>query len=189
MSGVENIQKDCIKCAMCRVWLNKTYFINTKGRQLKCCSDCRLKQKDLRQKNKCEHGIQYYACKDCGGSSICGHDKQRFKCKICTPLGYLQQVVYSRIRATLKQKQTKTLSDYLGCSIADFKIHIEKQFSPDMNWDNHGTYWDIDHIVPIKYNNPSLNDMIDRFNYTNTQPLEKELNRLKGSRYIRRPFI
>jgi hypothetical protein len=52
-----------------------------------------------------------------------------------------------------------------------------------MSWENHGE-WEIDHIVPIKYNNPSLKEIIVRLHYTNTQSLWKEENMAKGNRYV-----
>lgn len=36
----------------------------------------------------------------------------------------------------------------LGCSIEDFKSYIEHQFLPEMNWQNHGKIWEIDHVRP-----------------------------------------
>ena len=29
--------------------------------------------------------------------------------------------------------------------------HIESQFSKNMNWDNYGEYWHIDHIIPVSH--------------------------------------
>jgi len=53
-----------------------------------------------------------------------------------------------------------------------------------MSWDNYGTDWQIDHIIPIKYDNPSLEDVIERLHYTNTQPLHATENMAKGNRYV-----
>ena len=53
-----------------------------------------------------------------------------------------------------------------------------------MNWDNYGNEWHIDHIVPVKYSKPSLEDIIDRLHYRNTQPLWASENISKGNRYI-----
>ena len=48
----------------------------------------------------------------------------------------------------------------------------------------YGSVWDIDHIVPLKYENPTLEEIIERLHYTNTQPLWKRDNIVKGNRYI-----
>ena len=53
----------------------------------------------------------------------------------------------------------------------------------DMSWDNHGD-WHIDHIIPLKYDNPTLEQTIQRLHYTNTQPLWATENISKGNRYV-----
>jgi len=57
--------------------------------------------------------------------------------------------------------------EYVGCTIEEFKAHIEAQFKEGMSWDNHGK-WHIDHIIPLKYNNPTIEETIERLHYTNT---------------------
>ena len=37
---------------------------------------------------------------------------------------------------------------YVGCTVAQLRKHIERQFAPGMTWENHGS-WHIDHIVPL----------------------------------------
>jgi len=54
-----------------------------------------------------------------------------------------------------------------------------------MGWDNQGTYWQIDHILPIA--SFDLNDeeeLYKCFHYTNTQPMEALENRLKGDKIL-----
>ena len=53
-----------------------------------------------------------------------------------------------------------------------------------MSWENYGSEWHIDHIVPLKYDNPTLEQTIERLHYTNTQPLWATENISKGNRYI-----
>ena len=53
-----------------------------------------------------------------------------------------------------------------------------------MNWANYGSYWEIDHIVPVFYKKPSTEQVIERLHYSNLQPLSKVNNRSKGNRYI-----
>ena len=74
----------------------------------------------------------------------------------------------------------------LGCSVEDFKDHITAQLRDGMTWENFGQ-WHIDHIVPLKYGTPTLEDTIERLHYTNTQPLWAADNMSKGSRYVGRP--
>jgi hypothetical protein len=37
---------------------------------------------------------------------------------------------------------------YVGCTAAQLRKHLERQFAPGMTWQNHGE-WHIDHVVPL----------------------------------------
>ncbi len=52
-----------------------------------------------------------------------------------------------------------------------------------MTWDNYGK-WEIDHFIPLKFETPTLEEIVERLHYKNTQPLWKEENMKKGNRYI-----
>lgn len=81
-------------------------------------------------------------------------------------------------------KSEKTFG-LLGCSPKEWKKHLEDQFSPEMNWNNYGTYWEVDHIVPVgMFDLTDLNQQKKAFHYTNTQPLEWKKNRQKGCRWV-----
>ena len=73
---------------------------------------------------------------------------------------------------------------YLKCTKEEFKTHIENQFKKGMSWANYGTHWHIDHIIPIKYNKPSIDEIIARLHYKNTQPMLAKENLRKSNRYI-----
>lgn len=70
---------------------------------------------------------------------------------------------------------------FLGCSLKDLKIHLEKQFIGGMNWSNYGrTGWHIDHIKPCsKYDLTKLKNQKECFHYTNLQPLWAKDNLMK----------
>lgn len=60
-----------------------------------------------------------------------------------------------RIACELRQKTWESLilgkdhADLLGCSAADLRRHIERQFHGGMNWKNYATLWEIDHIAAV----------------------------------------
>ncbi len=83
----------------------------------------------------------------------------------------------------MKDNKEKKSIEYLGCTIEEFKQHIEEQFKEGMSWDNHGE-WHIDHITPLKYGNPTLEEVVERLHYTNTQPLWAAENIAKGNKYV-----
>lgn len=132
----------------------------------------------------CEHDKRRSKCKLCGGGSICEHQKVKSACNICDPNGYLSGIIRSRVYAALQSEKTNHSIEYLGCTIEEFRDHIEQQFTQEMSWSNHGSLWHIDHIIPLKYGNPTIEQVIERLRYTNTQPMLASENIAKGNRFI-----
>jgi hypothetical protein len=60
--------------------------------------------------------------------------------------------------------------EYLGCTIEEFIAHIEGEFKEGMTWENYGE-WQIDHIKPLGVKGLTEEEIIERFEFTNTQPL------------------
>lgn len=85
----------------------------------------------------------------------------------------IKDSVQSIINYHIKKKTTTTIK-YLGCSIQEYIIYLESQFLPEMNWENYGIYWEIDHIIPLSKGGS--------FYYTNTQPLTVTENRKKSNK-------
>jgi hypothetical protein len=76
--------------------------------------------------------------------------------------------------------KTNSIFKYLGCSVEEFKIYLEKQFDKNMNWENYGKYWEIDHINPIEtFNFTNETEIYRCWNYQNLQPLTISENRTK----------
>jgi hypothetical protein len=80
-------------------------------------------------------------------------------------------------------KKTSKTVEILGCSIEDFKKHLEDQFEPWMNWKNHGKFngsfnhgWDLDHIIPIA-TAITEEDILKLNHFTNFKPLCSKVNR------------
>jgi len=88
----------------------------------------------------------------------------------------LKEFLRSRMHAALKAKRvtkTERSIELLGCTIEEFRTHIEKQWLPGMTWENH-TYkgWHIDHIKPVNtFDFTDLEQQKQCFHYTNLRPL------------------
>jgi hypothetical protein len=104
------------------------------------------------------------------------YQKQRLQ---TDPMFKLIRNCRNRVRIALKTNKSKSTLEYIKCSIDFLHQHIQNQFDSEMTWDNMGTYWELDHIFPIMYDNPSDEDIIFRLGWYNLQPLKKELNRCK----------
>jgi hypothetical protein len=97
----------------------------------------------------------------------------------------LTRGIRSLILASLKNQFTeKSLrtQEILGCSFEEFKIYLENQFDENMNWDNQGSYWHMDHIKPISLAE-TKEEVYELNHYTNFQPLYWVDNLSKGNSY------
>lgn len=97
----------------------------------------------------------------------------------------IKESVRGRIRRIIKTKylhKDSKVHDYLGCTLEQFKIHLESQFQEGMTWDNYGK-WHIDHIIPISSGN-TLNEIYKLNHYTNFQPLWASDNIKKGAKIL-----
>ncbi len=78
-------------------------------------------------------------------------------------------------KAVKRNSRSKLLEPYLGCTIPEFREHIESQFTEGMNWDNHGQgkgKWQFDHVIGCNNFDLSLEkDRQECFNYKNTRPM------------------
>jgi endogenous inhibitor of DNA gyrase (YacG/DUF329 family) len=86
----------------------------------------------------------------------------------------------------IKQGKTKGGStfEHLPYTPLQLKEHIENQFDKHMSWDNYGSYWQLDHIVPqaaLIYDSLAHPNFAKCWALSNLQPLEKSKNASKGA--------
>lgn len=118
--------------------------------------------------------------------------KQRRKTKNKYYHNKLKHDTCSRVRANLSgrirdyiNKSGSSVLDFIGCSIDDLKLHLEKQFVDGMNWENYGFYgWHVDHIRPCcSFDLTDPEQQRECFHYTNLQPLWSKDNLRKGGSF------
>jgi hypothetical protein len=97
----------------------------------------------------------------------------------------LVSIIRSRLSKALKRNKNKSSIEYLGCDIEFLKKWLEFRFDENMNWDNLGSYWHIDHILPInRFNLINDNDKMICFHWTNLQPLTSTENLQKKDKLL-----
>lgn len=109
-------------------------------------------------------------------------DKEKMK---INPLFKLSHNIRTLIRKSLQNQFTeksKRTQEILGCTYEEFKIYLESQFDENMNWENQGSYWHMDHIKPISLAT-SKDEVYELNHYTNFQPLYCKDNLSKGNKY------
>lgn len=182
-------------CSKCSIEKNISNFSKAKkyadGYKSQC-RDCdklyKIKNKKAeqernriyREKNKekiKEKKRQYYSINK---SSIINRTSIYNKQKLSNDINYkIAKNLRTRLYCAIKngQKAGSAVKD-LGCSIEDFKTHIESLWQPNMNWSNwNQTGWHIDHIVPLaSFDLTNEEEFKKACHYTNLQPLWAEEN-------------
>lgn len=108
------------------------------------------------------------------------------------PAARLNRAISSRISRLLhRQKETFGYwQELTGYSLDQLKAHLEKQFDSKMTWENYGSYWHVDHKIPVTAFNFEHAEDIDFkrcWALKNLQPLEAKRNISKGN-VLERPF-
>ncbi len=158
---------------------NKSYYINNKKNILDKSKEYYNDNKD----NLIIYKKGYYINNK---EKIINHNSKykRNRRKI-DPLFKLNENIRSLISNTFRnngyKKNTKSVI-ILGCSFQEFKDYLESKFTPEMNWQNQGSYWHMDHIKPISLAQTEQ-ELIELNHYSNFQPLERIENIKKGNKY------
>lgn len=103
----------------------------------------------------------------------------------------------SRLHTILTQvnlPKTKKMPEYLGCTLPELKVHLEKQFTEGMTWENQGEWhldhkipldaagvWNLDKTISIELTEPRVYQLC---HYTNLQPLWGSDNIRKSNKLL-----
>jgi hypothetical protein len=193
----------CIKCEIS--YPSSCYRKYNETQIGKTCKKClneldKLRKKNLRQKKaettfvKCEKCQEEKALKDFAKL------KKFYKKKICvscypkflteqktnwcknehnTNINYrIKKSLAARLRSVIV-KNNSTMN-YIGCNIQYLREWFEYNFTGEMNWDNYGTYWSIDHIIPVcKFDLTNEDEKLKCCNWSNLMPVSIKYNSSK----------
>lgn len=111
--------------------------------------------------------------------------KMKIKEQRKTDLNFkLGEILRSKIHKMLKNQKT-SYAKYIGCDVEWLKKWLEFRFNENMNWENLGSYWQIDHILPIHgFDFAKETDIRVCFHWTNLQPLTGTENREKSDKLL-----
>lgn len=105
------------------------------------------------------------------------------KRKTETETDKLKNNLNSRIRKNIKKDNSTVI--YLDTTIANVKKWLESNFKDDMNWDNYGKLWNIDHTIPIDvFDLTNEEHIFICFNWRNLMPMYSSLNSGKKNKII-----
>jgi hypothetical protein len=173
----------------------------------KPCSSCKVVKylKDFKAgKNRCKECIKsrapaydpvsesqrYQRRKDKLKSYRNGHKKELSEYQTRRRRSNIQHRLSAILRTSMsnalngRYKSSKTLV-LLGCTMDQFKIHLQNKFTRGMSWENYGPYWHIDHIMPCsKFDLTKESEQRACFHFTNLQPLKVRDNLSKHAKIL-----
>lgn len=105
--------------------------------------------------------------------------RARYQRRMKEPTFKLSRILRSRLQGAHVKKRGASLT-MLGCSLQEFRAHLESQFHSGMSWENYGMYgWHVDHIYPIAVCKTD-EQLAKCFHYTNCRPLWYKENLIKS---------
>jgi len=94
----------------------------------------------------------------------------------------LKKSLAARLRTVLI-KNDSTMN-YIGCNIQYLREWFEYNFTNEMTWDNYGSYWSIDHVLPVnKFDLTDENSKLRCWNWSNLVPVTVKYNSSKKSSF------
>jgi hypothetical protein len=94
--------------------------------------------------------------------------------------------IYKCLKSKGLSKKETGWEKAVGYTVEHLKEYLEKQFDDKMTWENHGTYWHIDHIKPkslFEYDSVDHPEFKKCWSLDNLRPLEAKENLKKSNKY------
>lgn len=84
-----------------------------------------------------------------------------------------------------ERKTNGKIWNYLPYTDKQLKEHLENQFDDNMTWENYGSYWHVDHVIPrsrLEYDSFTHPNFLKCWHLKNLQPLEAGENIRKSNK-------
>lgn len=184
------------QCSKCKQWLDKSNFNKDKRKKdglSSYCKTCANNDAKLYYERHREQKLQYQRKYKEENRNIINersrnyyqsnHDRivikrrenyQIYKDNVTFRLNNIMHKVLWR--AIRENNINIKYINVLGYTAQQLKEHLEKQFDESMNWQNYGSCWEVDHIIPINmFNYQSVDDKEFKICWSlmNLRPLEK----------------
>jgi hypothetical protein len=105
--------------------------------------------------------------------------RRKKKKNLQNPIYRLKTNVSGRLRFLLRGQKSASWQRLVGYTAADLRRHLERQFIKGMSWENYGSAWVVDHIIPVRlFKFPE--ELRACWALTNLRPLWKTANNDKG---------
>jgi len=130
-----------------------------------------------------------------GGRAICQARNERYKpIRNARNRERRKTDIHYRLKCCIRNRMSYALKasgltrkgkiKFIGMDMPTYKIWLGYQFEKGMTWDNYGTYWHVDHVMPcdsFNFVGENDDDVNKCFNWKNTRPMVGIENIKKGS--------
>ena len=171
-------------CKKCLNELDKTRKKNLRQKRSETvfvkCEKCQ-EEKALKCFAKLKKFYKKKICRSCYPNFLTEQKTEWCKNEHNTNINYrIKKSLAARLRAVIV-KNDSTMN-YIGCNIQYLREWFEYNFTSEMNWDNYGSYWSIDHIIPVcKFELTDEDEKLKCCNWTNLMPVTVKYNSSKKS--------
>jgi hypothetical protein len=168
----DSYSKTCKRC------LNEQDKIRKKNMRIKKsetfmakCEKCE-EEKALKEFAKLKKFYKKKICISCYPQFLTEQKNEWCKNEKLTNINYrLKKSLAARLRSVIV-KNDSTMS-YIGCNIQYLREWVEYNFTGEMDWDNYGSLWSIDHIIPVcKFDLTNNNEKLKCWNWSNLMPVQ-----------------
>jgi hypothetical protein len=162
------------KCNKCSNELDKKRKINLRRKKIESsifkCEKCN-EEKAFKHFSKLKKFYKKKICLSCYPTFLTEQKTEWSKNQSKVNVNYrLKKSLAAKLRTVLV-KNDSTMN-YIGCNIQYFREWFEYNFTPEMNWDNYGSYWSIGHIIPIcKFDLTNNDEKMKCWNWSNMMPV------------------
>ena len=199
------MEKECYKCKILKPLNKYRKYTNKENSYSKTCKVCLNEIDKERKKNLRTQKLETFMAK----CEKCNEDKplkefakikkfyKKKICLVCYPkflteqktewcrkerqsnINYrLKKSLAARLRSVLIKNNTTM--NYIGCNIQYLREWFEYNFTKDMTWNNYGSYWCIDHIIPVcKFDLTKEDEKLRCWNWSNLMPVTIKYNSSK----------
>lgn len=159
---------------------------------------CAANTEKLKEKSKRDHQKRYYSDIEGQKKRSAEYAKNNPKIRKAAKKRYYEKhkndpafvisnSISNGIRKAIKEiKANRHWEELVGYTLQELMAHLESKFDKNMNWDNYGSYWHIDHIRPKSwFLVESTDDQAFKkcWALDNLQPLEASKNMSKCNRW------
>lgn len=164
-------------CSRCK----NTFDLDFKLKSKNLCKACNAKKSREHRKKYPEKHLEYKRkYRDKNREAFRAQRRIYMRKKCSNVLFKLRKNLRTRLWLALKGKKQLSVLLTLGCTLEEFKQHLESKFKPGMSWDNYGK-WELDHIIPISHGKTEK-EIYELNTYKNIQPLWSLENKRKGNK-------